>query len=29
MLGVYFGGLVIAGALTLLPGRLLHRVFFG
>ena len=29
MLGLYFGGLVIAGALTLLPGRLLHHVFFG
>lgn len=29
MLGLYWGGLIIAGALTLLPGRLLHRVFFG
>jgi uncharacterized membrane protein len=29
MLGLYFGGLILAGALTLLPGRLLHRVFFG
>ena len=29
MLGLYFGGLLIAGALTLLPGRLLHHVFFG
>ena len=29
MLGLYWGGLMIAGALTLLPGRLLHRVFFG
>jgi uncharacterized membrane protein len=29
MLGLYFGGLLIAGSLTLLPGRLLHRVFFG
>jgi len=29
MLGLYFGGLLIAGGLTLLPGRLLHRVFFG
>jgi uncharacterized membrane protein len=29
MLGLYIGGLLIAGALTLLPGRLLHRVFFG
>jgi uncharacterized membrane protein len=29
MLDLYFGGLILAGALTLLPGRLLHRVFFG
>jgi uncharacterized membrane protein len=29
MLGLYVGGLVIAGTLTLLPGRLLHRVLFG
>ena len=29
MLGLYVGGLLIAGGLTLLPGRLLHRVFFG
>jgi uncharacterized membrane protein len=29
MLGLYFGGLLIAGAFTLLPGRLLHGVFFG
>ena len=29
MLGLYIGGLLIAGSLTLLPGRLLHRVFFG
>jgi uncharacterized membrane protein len=29
MLGLYFGGLLIAGGLTLLPGRVLHRVFFG
>ena len=29
MLGLYFGGLLIAGGLTLLPGRLLHRVFLG
>lgn len=29
MLGLYWGGLMIAGGLTLLPGRLLHRVFFG
>ena len=29
MLRLYFGGLLLAGAFTLLPGRLLHRVFFG
>jgi uncharacterized membrane protein len=29
MLGLYFGGILIAGAFTLLPGRLLHQVFFG
>ena len=29
MLGLYIGGLLIAGGLTLLPGRLLHRVIFG
>jgi uncharacterized membrane protein len=29
MLGLYFGGLVIAGSLTLVPGRLLHRFLFG
>jgi uncharacterized membrane protein len=29
MLGLYFGGLLIAGGLTLLPGRLLHQVFLG
>src|SRR5215472_9600678 len=29
MLGLYFGGLLIAGSFTLLPGRLLHRVLFG
>ena len=29
MLGLYFGGLLIAGGFTLLPGRLLHGVFFG
>ena len=27
MLGVYFGGLVIAGALTFYPGRLMYRLF--
>jgi uncharacterized membrane protein len=29
MLGVYIGGILIAGSLTLLPGRLMHAVFFG
>jgi uncharacterized membrane protein len=29
MIGLYVGGLLIAGGLTLLPGRLLHRVIFG
>ena len=29
MLGLYFGGLVIAGSLTFIPGRLMHRLFFG
>jgi uncharacterized membrane protein len=29
MLGLYLGGLLIAGGLTLLPGRLMHDVFFG
>ena len=29
MLGLYFGAILIAGGLTLLPGRLLHRVLFG
>ena len=29
MLGLYFGGLLIAGGLTLLPGRLLYQVFLG
>ena len=29
MMGVYFGGLIIAGALTFYPGRLMHRLFFG
>ncbi|HXO00676.1 MAG TPA: DUF2306 domain-containing protein [Stellaceae bacterium] len=28
MLGLYVGGLLIAGGFTLLPGRLLHHVFF-
>lgn len=29
MIGLYIGGLVIAGALTFLPGRLLHAMAFG
>jgi uncharacterized membrane protein len=29
MIGLFTGGLVIAGALTLLPGRTMHRVVFG
>jgi uncharacterized membrane protein len=29
MLGVYVGGLLIAGSLTLLPGRIMHAVVFG
>jgi uncharacterized membrane protein len=29
MIGVYVGGLLIAGSLTLLPGRLMHWVVFG
>jgi uncharacterized membrane protein len=29
MLGVYIGGLLIAGTFALLPGRLMHRVIFG
>lgn len=29
MIGLYIGGLLIAGALTFLPGRVMHRVFFG
>jgi len=29
MLSLYLGALVIAGGFTLLPGRLLYRVFFG
>src|SRR5215510_1019026 len=28
MRGVYFGGLLIAGGLTFLPGRLMYRIFF-
>ena len=29
MIGLYVGGLLIAGALTFMPGRLMHEVFFG
>ena len=29
MYGLYIGGLLIAGALTFLPGRRLYEVFFG
>jgi uncharacterized membrane protein len=29
MIAVYVGGLLIAGSLTLLPGRIMHRVVFG
>ena len=29
MLGVYIGGLLIAGGFALLPGRLMHQVLFG
>ncbi len=29
MSGLYFGALIVAGALTFLPGRLMWRVFFG
>jgi len=29
MTGMFVGGLVIAGALTFLPGRLMWRIFFG
>jgi uncharacterized membrane protein len=28
MIGLYVGGIVIAGTLTFLPGRFLHEVFF-
>ena len=27
MLGLYFGGILIAGALTFAPGRMMHRLF--
>ena len=29
MIRMYIGALLIAGVLTLLPGRIMHRVFFG
>jgi uncharacterized membrane protein len=29
MLSVYIGGMLIAGALTFLPGRIMHAVVFG
>ncbi len=29
MLGLYFGGMLIAGTLAFLPGRIMHRIFFG
>lgn len=29
MLGLYIGGLLIAGGLTFAPGRLMNRLFFG
>lgn len=29
MLGLFFGALIITGAFTLMPGRLMHRVVFG
>jgi uncharacterized membrane protein len=29
MLGVYIGGILIAGAFTFMPGRIMHAVFFG
>ena len=29
MVGVYIGGLLIAGAFTFVPGRLMYRIFFG
>jgi len=29
MLGLYFGGLILAGVLAFLPGRIMYRVFFG
>jgi uncharacterized membrane protein len=29
MRGLYFGGLIFAGLLAFLPGRIMHRMFFG
>ena len=29
MVGLYFGGLLLAGALTFMPGRTIHSFFFG
>ncbi len=29
MIGIFFGALVIAGAFTLVPGRIMHAVVFG
>jgi uncharacterized membrane protein len=29
MIGVYVGGILIAGSLALLPGRVMHTVVFG
>jgi uncharacterized membrane protein len=29
MIGLYVGGLLIAGGLTFLPGRIMHWLFFG
>jgi uncharacterized membrane protein len=29
MIAVYIGGMLIAGGLTFLPGRIMHAVFFG
>ncbi|NIX75115.1 DUF2306 domain-containing protein [Microvirga terricola] len=29
MMGLFFGGLVVAGVFTLMPGRLIHQAVFG
>ncbi|HYJ96086.1 MAG TPA: hypothetical protein VEV86_15750, partial [Vicinamibacterales bacterium] len=29
MRGLYIGGLIIAGLLTFIPGRIMYRMFFG